>query len=208
MKKPIIWIFAGIIILAALLAGPIMSNVEQAKYDVIETHGAIELRDYDPMIVAVVTVPGDREKAIGDGFRLIADYIFGNNISSRKVPMTAPVIQQLTEEIAMTAPVTQQAVEGFWDVQFVMPYEYTMQTLPKPNNPDVHLKQISGQRFAVIRFSGLARANSLAAHTKELEAFILENNLQTVSEPTYAFFNPPWTLPLLRRNEVMIEIKK
>jgi DNA gyrase inhibitor GyrI len=208
MKKPIIWIFAGIIILAALLAGPIMSNVEQAKYDVIETHGAIELRDYDPMIVAVVTVPGDREKAIGDGFRLIADYIFGNNISSRKVSVTAPVIQQPNEKIAMTAPVTQQGGEGLWDVQFVMPSDYTMQTLPKPNNPDVILKEIAGKRFAVIRFSGLARANSLAAHTKELEAFILENKLQTVSEPTYAFFNPPWTLPFLRRNEVMIEIKR
>jgi hypothetical protein len=208
MKKPIIWLFAGIVILAALLAGPIMSNVQQAKYDVIETHGAIELRDYAPMIVAEVSVPGDREKAIGDGFRLIADYIFGNNISSQKVSMTAPVIQQPSEKIAMTAPVTQQGGEGLWDVQFVMPSDHTMQTLPKPGNPDVILKEIAGKRFAVIRFSGLARANSLAAHTKELEAFILENNLQTVAEPTYAFFNPPWTLPFLRRNEVMIEIKK
>jgi hypothetical protein len=208
MKKPIIWLFAGIVILAALLTGPIMSNVEQAKYDVIETHGAIELRDYAPMIVAEVSVPGDREKAIGDGFRLIADYIFGNNISSQKVSMTAPVIQQPSEKIAMTAPVTQQGGEGLWYVQFVMPSGYTIQTLPKPNNPDVILKEIAGKRFAVIRFSGLARANSLAAHTKELEAFILENNLQTVSEPTYAFFNPPWTLPFLRRNEVMIEINK
>ena len=122
--------------------------------------------------------------------------------------MTAPVIQQPTEKIAMTAPVTHQAGEELWDVQFVMPYDYTMQTLPKPGNPDVILKEIAGKRFAVIRFSGLARANSLAAHSKELETFILENNLETISEPVYAFFNPPWTLPLLRRNEVMIEIKK
>ena len=208
MKKPIIWLFAGIVILAALLAGPIMSNVQQAKYDVIETHGAIELRDYAPMIVAEVSVPGDREKAIGDGFRLIADYIFGNNISSQEVAMTAPVIQQPGEKIAMTAPVIQQGDEGLWVVRFVMPSAYTMQTLPKPNNSEVILKEIAGKRFAVIRFSGLARANSLAAHTKELEAFILENNLQTVSEPTYAFFNPPWTLPFLRRNEVMIEISR
>jgi hypothetical protein len=208
MKKPVIWLLAGIVILAALLTGPIMSNVEQAKYDVIESHGAIELRDYYPMIVAEVSVQGDREKAIGDGFRLIADYIFGNNISSQKVSMTAPVIQQPSEKIAMTAPVTQQGGEELWSVRFVMPSDYTMQTLPKPNNPDVILKEIVGKRFAVIRFSGLARGNRLAAHTKELEAFILENNLQTVSEPTYAFFNPPWTLPFLRRNEVMIEINR
>jgi hypothetical protein len=208
MKRSIIWILAGIVILAGLLTGPIMSNVEQAKYDVFETHGAIEIRDYAPMIVAEVSVSGARKKAIGDGFRLIADYIFGNNISSQKVAMTAPVIQQPSEKIAMTAPVTQQGGGGLWDVQFVMPSDYTMQTLPKPNNPDVILKEIAGKRFAVIRFSGLARANSLAAHTKELETFILENNLQTVSEPTYAFFNPPWTLPFLRRNEVMIEISR
>ena len=208
MKKPIIWLLAITVILAALLWGPIMSNVEQARYDVFETHGAIEIRDYAPMIVAEVSVTGDREKAISDGFRLIADYIFGNNISSQEVAMTAPVIQQPSEKIAMTAPVIQQGDEGLWVVRFVMPSAYTMQTLPKPNNSEVILKQIAGKRFAVIRFSGLARGKSLEAHTKELEAFILENNLQTVAEPTYAFFNPPWTLPLLRRNEVMIEINR
>lgn len=122
--------------------------------------------------------------------------------------MTAPVIQQPGEKIAMTAPVIQQGGEGLWVVRFVMPSAYTMQMLPQPNNSEVILKEIAGKRFAVIRFSGLARANSLASHTKELEAFILENNLQTVSEPTYAFFNPPWTLPFLRRNEVMIEINR
>lgn len=206
MKKTIIWLLAGTVILAAVLWGPIMSNVEQARYDVIETHGAIEIRDYAPMIVAEVSVPGDREKAISDGFRLIADYIFGNNIPSREVAMTAPVIQQPGEKIAMTAPVIQQGSERLWVVRFVMPSAYTMQTLPKPNNSEVILKEIAGKRFAVIRFSGLARNNSLAAHTKELEAFIMENKLQTASEPTYAFFNPPWTLPFLRRNEVMIEI--
>jgi hypothetical protein len=208
MKKPIIWLLVITVILAALLWGPIMSNVEQARYDVFETHGAIETRDYAPMIVAEVSVTGDREKAISDGFRLIADYIFGNNISSQEVAMTAPVIQQPSEKIAMTAPVIQQGDEGLWVVRFVMPSSYTMQTLPKPNNSEVILKQIAGKRFAVIRFSGLARDKSLEAHTKELEAFILENNLQTVSEPTYAFFNPPWTLPFLRRNEVMIEINR
>jgi DNA gyrase inhibitor GyrI len=208
MKKPIIWLFAGIVILAALLAGPIMSNVEQAKFDVIETHGAIELRDYDPMIVAEVSVPGDREKAIGNGFRLIADYIFGNNISSQKVSMTAPVIQQPSEKIAMTAPVTQQGGEGLWQVRFVMPSRHTMESLPKPNSPDVVLKEVAGKRFAVIRFSGRAKTKSLEERTKELQAFIENKQLEAISEPTYAFFNPPWTLPLLRRNEVMIEINK
>ena len=158
MKKWIIWLLIGIVILAAVLWGPLMSNVEQAKYDVIETHGSIEIREYTPMIVAEVSVSGDREKAISDGFRMIADYIFGNNISSQKV--------------AMTAPVTQQGSKADWVVRFVMPSGYTMQMLPKANNPEVSLKEITGKRFAVIRFSGLAKSNSLETHTKELKAFI------------------------------------
>jgi DNA gyrase inhibitor GyrI len=208
MKKPIIWLLAGIVILAALLTGPIMSNVELAKYDVSETHGAIEIRDYAPMIVAEVSVSGDRKKAIGDGFRLIADYIFGNNISSQKVAMTAPVIQQPSEKIAMTAPVTQQGGEGLWQVRFVMPSSHTMESLPKPNSPDVVLKEVAGKRFAVIRFSGRAKTKSLEERTKDLQAFIENRKLQAMSKPTYAFFNPPWTLPFLRRNEVMIEIER
>jgi effector-binding domain-containing protein len=208
MKKRIVWLLTGVVILAAILWGPIVSNVEQAKYDVVETHGSIEIRDYAPMIVAEVSVPGDREKAISDGFRMIADYIFGNNISSQKVAMTAPVIQQPSEKIAMTAPVTQQSGEGDWVVRFVMPSDYTMQTLPKPNNPDVSLKEIAERRFAVIRFSGLAKSKSLEKQTKELEAFIQSHNLQAISGAIYAFFNPPWTLPFLRRNEVMTEINR
>jgi len=208
MKKRIIWLVTGVVILAAILWGPIVSNVEQAKYAVVETHGSIELRDYAPQIVAEVSVPGDREKAISDGFRMIADYIFGNNISSQKVAMTAPVIQQPSEKIAMTAPVTQQSGAENWVVRFVMPSDYTMQTLPEPNNPDVRLKEIAEKRFAVIRFSGLARPKSLEKHTRELEAFIQSRNLETHSGAIYAFFNPPWTLPFLRRNEVMIEIDR
>ena len=208
MKKPIIWIFAGIVVLVAVLTGPIMSNVEQAKYEVIETRGAIELRDYAPMIVAQVSVPGDRKEAIGDGFRLIADYIFGNNAPAQKVAMTAPVIQQPGEDIAMTAPVTQQGGEQAWAVRFVMPASHTMTTLPKPNNPDVTLKEVDGKRFAVSRFSGLAKGKTLEAQTRELEAFIQAKQLLPIAEPTYAFYNPPWTLPFLRRNEVMIEISR
>ena len=208
MKKWVLWVMVGTAMLVAILWGPIVSNVEQARYDVVESHGKIEIRDYAPMIVAEVSVPGDRETAISDGFRKIADYIFGNNISSQKVEMTAPVIQQPSEKIAMTAPVTQQGGEGLWQVRFVMPSSHTMESLPKPNNPDVVLKDVAGKRFAVIRFSGRAKTKSLEERTKDLQAFIENKQLKAISKPTYAFFNPPWTLPFLRRNEVMIEVEK
>jgi SOUL heme-binding protein len=144
--------FGAVVLLGAGLWGPIVSNVEQPKYRVVESSGNIEIRDYAPMIVAEAEVAGDRRDSIGKGFRIIADYIFGNNTSAQKVPMTAPVTQQGNEKIAMTAPVTQQGDGNIWRVRFVMPSSYTMETLPKPNNPAVKLKEIGAKRYAAIRF--------------------------------------------------------
>jgi len=87
-----------------------------------------------------------------------------------------------------------------------MPSKYTMETLPKSNNAAVELKEVPGKRFAVIRFSGMGGKESLDRHTKELEEFLSAKNLTPLSPPTYAFYNPPWTLPFLRRNEVLVEI--
>lgn len=200
------WIVAGVVAVSAAAWGLVVSNVEQARYTVAETRGNIELRDYAPMIVAEAEVSGERKEAIQQGFRMIADYIFGNNISAQKVAMTAPVTQQAIEKIAMTAPVTQQGGGNSWNVRFVMPANYTLATLPKPKNDAVKLKEISGTRFAAIRFSGMGGDESLKQHTDELNQFLKEHQLEAVSAPTYAFFNPPWTLPFLRRNEVMVEI--
>jgi hypothetical protein len=201
-------LIAGLVLLllGAVLWGPIVSNVEHPKYQVAEHSGNIEIRDYGPMIVAEAQVSGERRDAISKGFRIIADYIFGNNTAAQKVPMTAPVIQQASGKIAMTAPVTQQGEGNSWRVCFVMPSSYTMDTLPQPNNPAVELKEIGPKRFAVIRFSGTAGEASLTRHIKELNDWISAKNLTPLSIPTYAFYNPPWTLPFLRRNEVMVEI--
>ena len=187
------------------LVGADRDNVEQPKYQVVES-GNIEIRDYAPMIVAEVDMTGGRRDAIGKGFRIIADYIFGNNTAAQKVPMTAPVTQQDSEKIAMTAPVTQQGDGKTWKVRFIMPSSYTMETLPKPHNAAVKLKEIAAKRYAVIRFSGMAGEDSLKRRTKELSEWVDAKNLAPESDPVYAFYNPPWTLPFLRRNEVMIEI--
>jgi hypothetical protein len=209
MSKKLMWWVIAVVAVAALgaaLWGPILSNVEQPEYNVVESSGSIEIRDYKPMIVAEVQVSGDRGEAIGKGFRIIADYIFGNNTAAQKVPMTAPATQQGREKIAMTAPVTQHGGGNGWTVRFVMPASYTIKTLPKPNNPAVSLKEIGAKRFAVIRFSGMGKKDSLIRHTKKLNDFINAEHLTPLSAPTYAFYNPPWTLPFLRRNEVMMEV--
>jgi len=206
--KHIWWMVVGVLVLGAALWGPIVSNVEQPKYEVVESDDSIEIRDYAPMIVAEAEISGERDKAISEGFRTVADYIFGNNSSAQKVSMTAPVTQQASEKIPMTAPVTQQGDGYTWQVRFVMPASYTMETLPKPKNPAVKLKEIEAKRFAVIRFSGMAGEESLKRRTDELKEFIRARNLNPLSAPTYAFYNPPWTLPFLRRNEVMLEIAR
>lgn len=208
MKQGKWWLLGGFVVLAVTFTGVIMSQVEQAKYSVVESYGQIEIRDYEGLIAAEVEVSGERKEAINKGFRLIANYIFGNNSSSQKVAMTAPVSQEQSENIAMTAPVTQQGSENLWTVRFFMPRDYSIQTLPKPNNSLVSLKELPPKRFAVIRFSGLPTEKSLQKHTKKLEELIKRQKLQVLSRPIYAFFNPPWTLPFLRRNEVMVELKK
>ena len=209
MRRKYMWWLLGVlavVLFGAALWGPIVSNVEQPKYTLIERSGNIEVRDYGPMIVAETEVTGERREAISKGFKLIADYIFGNNAPSKKVPMAAPVTQQSGEKIAMTAPVTQQGDGNSWLVRFVMPSSYTMGTLPKPNNPAVELKKIPTTRYAVIRFSGMGSEGSLRSHTKRLTDFVGAKKLTPLSPPTYAFYNPPWTLPFLRRNEVLVEI--
>ena len=97
------------------MVGPIMGNVEQPNYDVLSSPADnIEIRRYGPMIIAEVEVRGERKEAISDGFRLLADYIFGNNSVQGKVAMTAPVQQQTNEKIAMRAPVQQQPSGNRW----------------------------------------------------------------------------------------------
>ena len=202
------WLLAIVALglIAAVAAGPLMSQVEQPEYKVIESQGGIEIREYAPMIAAQAEVKGERQTAIGEGFRLIAGYIFGNNAPKAKIDMTAPVQQQKGAKIAMTAPVQQQGEGDTWSVRFIMPKNWTMETLPAPSDARVKLIPIPAKRFAVIRFSGSTSESALAAKEEELRGAVKSRGLTTVGEPMYAFYNPPWTLPLLRRNEVMLEL--
>ncbi len=183
----------------------------EPKFDLLEKSDTFELRQYYPMIIAEVLVDGDMEQASGKGFRLIADYIFGNNKSqsgeSAKIAMTAPVTMQPNpEQIAMTVPVTLTSDAEKWRVNFVMPAQYTMNTLPVPNNSQVKLRQIPARKVAVIRFSGLVNVEKTAQKTQELLAWMAGKKLAVgAAQPELARYNPPWTLPFLRRNEILIE---
>ena len=201
-------IIALILIVGGLLAGPVMSNVEKPDYKVIQTEQNIEIRQYEPMIIAEVEVDGKREDAIREGFRLIADYIFGNNTVQRDIAMTAPVQQQESQKIAMTAPVQQQSTGRSWQISFVMPSKYSMETLPEPKNDRVRLKEILTKKFVVIEFSGTNSNENVTEHENQLMNYIEANQIKIIDSPKYAFYNAPWTLPFMRRNEVMIEINQ
>ncbi len=195
-------------LLTLFLAGYAMA-IEEPEFTTIETSGDFELRQYAPMIVAETLVEGSMDDASGAGFRRIADYIFGNNTArtggNAEISMTAPVtMAPQSKEISMTAPVAMEKTEGQWRVHFVMPSEYSMDTLPQPNNPTVKLRQVPSSNYAVIRFSGFAGEQKVAAKTADLMAWLDEKGIKAAGNPELARYNPPWTLPFLRRNEVMV----
>ncbi len=201
------WI-AGILVLlvvAGAAAGPMMSRVEQPEYKIEASEDAIEIRSYGPTIAAEAIVEGERKAAINEGFRLIAAYIFGANKPNTKIDMTAPVLQQ-KQTITMTAPVTQQGSGATWTVRFIMPKSWTIETLPTPTDARVSLRPIPARRFVAISFSGLATNEAIEKRTDELRRFATDRKLTTKGEPLLAFYNPPWTLPFFRRNEVMLEL--
>lgn len=199
-------ILAGLTAAAAPAAAD--SDVEHARYSVVTTAGDIEIRDYAPQIVAQTTVSGERDAAINEGFRRLAGYIFGDNSPRQKIEMTAPVVQTAGEKIAMTAPVSQTPAGGAWIVRFTMPAGYTLATLPRPNNGAVGLVETPARRMAAIRFSGLVNDGDLAANEARLRDDLKARGIAARGPAHYAFYDPPWTLPWNRRNEVMVEISR
>ena len=173
--------------------------IEEPKFDVIEKVEAFELRAYKPLIVAEVLVDGDMKQASSKGFKLIADYIFGNNKSKAGAKIGD------IEKISMTAPVAMQKDASKWRVNFVMPSQYRLETLPTPNNPQVNLHEAAAKKFAVVRFSGLVGEEKMASKTAELQAWMQTKQIAPIATPELARYNPPWTLPFLRRNEILIE---
>ena len=204
-------LFKSLLVFIALtLTGAVMAT-EEPKYAVLEKESPFEIRSYAPMIVAEVQVDGDLDEASSQGFRLIAAYIFGQNQVSEKIAMTAPVTVEdqsvKSAKIAMTAPVGIESKAGKWTVSFVMPTEYTMESIPKPMSPQVQLRQIPAVKKAVISFSGFYNSQKVAEKTLELEQWMKSRNLQSIGSPNFARYNPPWTLPFMRRNEVMITLR-
>lgn len=193
--------------------------IEEPNFKVIARSETFELRQYGPMLIAETIVSGDMDGAGSTGFRKIADYIFGNNqmqsgTNSAKIAMTAPVtMEPQSQKIEMTAPVMlapsdNGASATQWRVQFVMPSQYTMSNIPQPKNPDVKLREIAGKLFAVNRFTGFNTQSKVKSKSDALLEWIAQNNWKPLGPSQLARYDPPWTLPMFRRNEVMIEVQE
>ena len=182
--------------------------IEEPEFISIEKKDAFEVREYQPKLIAQVLVTGTFDSASSKGFRLLADFIFGNNKTnegSKKIDMTAPVVtRDASEKIEMTAPVVSEETERGWYISFNMPKQYSKDTLPIPNNPEVKIIDVPSEKYAVITFSGLVREKKYVEMLNLLNEEMRKRNLEPKGPVILARYNPPWTLPFLRRNELMI----
>lgn len=211
MKTPLIALATAVMVSACSTVG-VRSGTEEPAFTEVARVGAVEIRTYGERIAAETVVSGSSEAARNRGFQRLAGYIFGGNTDRSSIAMTAPVAQAESggsRSIAMTAPVAQAPADGNrWTIQFFMPSEYTLATLPVPRDPSVVLTVVPAETYAVLRFSGLGSARSVAEKQAELEAALSGSPWASAGEPVVWFYDPPWTLPPLRRNEVAVRVSR
>lgn len=175
---------------------------EQVPYEVTEVLDEdMELRRYGPVLIAETEIEaGSFSEASDIGFRRLAGYIFGDNAAQQEIAMTAPVLME--SSMAMGS----QSGEGSWRMAFAMPSEWTMDSLPRPNNEKVQLVTLPEREVAAVRFAGRGSPEQFSAAEKRLRAALEKRDLKAGRVST-ARYNAPWVPPFLRRNEVLIDLE-
>jgi hypothetical protein len=180
---------------------------ETPRYFIIKKQKEIELRQYEGYIQAeVCVVEKDYKTAVEKGFGFLAGYIFGNNVSRQKIEMTTPVQVSESRKIAMTTPVTVTGNDKY-TVAFIMPSEYTLETLPLPKDDNIHFTLVPSHTMAAIRFSGYFQHDTIQKNKERIGQWLKKEGLKTEGDFIVAGYNPPWVPGFLARNEVMIEVK-
>lgn len=184
-------------------------NVEEAAYRVLDDQGDFQLRRYEPMVIAVTSVEADFDAAGSIAFRRLFDYISGANTTGSEIAMTTPVVTRAEDgqQIAMTAPVVAEKTGRAWSVWFVLPAEFTRATAPEPSDASVHIETVPERTVAVRTYSGSWNQSDYRAQLAQLRAWLQQNRLEAASDPRVARYDPPWTLPFLRRNEILIDVE-
>jgi hypothetical protein len=197
---------------SVMFVAGIRVGTEQPRYTSQRLVDGVEIRRYGPRIAAETTVAANEEAARNAGFRRLARYIFGGNHQDRRIDMTAPVAAQLDQrtsrKIAMTAPVAQSSAgKQGWTIRFYMPAKWTMESLPTPDDERVRIVTQPAETVAVLRFTGDRGPEAIAARTRQLLETLRANGIEPAGEPTTWLYDPPWTIPMLRRNEVVVPVK-
>ena len=175
-------------------AGGVAMGIEKAAYTVEKTDGASQVRQYAPQVVAETVVDGTLEEAGNKAFRPLFNYISGANRSQGK--------------IAMTAPVGQEAVSNQWAITFMMPTNYTLETLPAPTDEKVRLRAIPARRMAAVQYSGTWSRRRYERNLARLREWMKAQGLAAAGEPVWARYNAPFTPWFLRRNEILVPLEK
>jgi hypothetical protein len=182
--------------------------IEELPYRTIEQDGDVELRRIESHVVAETFVEGDFERVGSEGFRRLVAYIGGANRTQARVAMTAPVGQEpASEKIAMTAPVGQEKVGDRYRITFVMPRKYTLENLPQPTDERILLREEPARTVAAIRYTGFWSRSRYDVHERRLREWIQRRGLDSVGEPVWARYDPPFMPWFLRRNEILIELR-
>ncbi len=184
--------------------------IEQPKFTVLRSTEVYEIRRYASHVVAEVVVPGPATQAGNQAFPILAGYIFGKNKGERRFAMTAPVTQTAATaavKIEMTAPVMQTLASDGFIVQFMMPGAYTLATLPEPLDPRVTLREVPEQTVAAIKYSGTWSQSNYDEHLERLAKALAQAGVETLGEPVYSRYDPPFTPWFMRTNEIWFRVK-
>lgn len=186
------------------------SDLEQPPYEVVASlSDDTEIRQYAERIAVEATVTADdSDDARNAAFRLLFDYISGANQANAEISMTVPVeTASASKRIEMTAPVESQIGDaGTVTMRFFLPRRFTPESAPKPTDDRLRLVLMPEQRFAVLTFSGSRNQQVVSARVEQLRAALKARDLNHGKSARAFFYDPPWTLPWFRRNEVAIEV--
>ncbi len=188
------------------------NGTEEPGHSVEKLTRDVQIRRYGARIAAETTVTADEVSARNTGFRRLARYIFGANHGHAEIAMTAPVAQQPNgqrgEKIAMTVPVSEEAAgDDRWVIRFFMPADKTLESLPEPDDAEVKLVTVPPETIAVRRFAGSPSRRAVATQTAKLMSTLREFGFEAIDSPAAWFYDPPWTVPVLRRNEIAVPVK-
>lgn len=169
--------------------------IETPNFQLIEVQGEFEIREYDPMIIAMTKVNSNYKEASSTGFRRIANYIFGGNQKKMAIEMTAPVILDVPN------------MNDIYEILFVMPSQHSLEELPAPDQSNIEIKIKELGKTAVIKFGGWATESRTTHYKERLQGFVENSGYSINSDYMVAQYNSPWALPPFRKNEIIVMIK-